>query len=151
MPLNDADVGAAAGAGAGDDVGAAVAVDVAGGDADAAGEAGGVGEEARRSARCRLGAAEDLDMRPAAGAGAGDDVGEAVAVDVAGGDEDAAGERGAVGEEAREVATTLPVGAGLKTLTCGPPPGPAPVMMSAAAVAVDVAGGHADAAGEGGG
>src|SRR5262249_61086199 len=77
--------------------GAAAAVDAAGRDVDAAGEAGVVGEETLQQ-RAVL-AAEDLDVRRDARPGAGDDVGGAVAVDVAGGHEHAAGERPVVGEE----------------------------------------------------
>src|SRR5438132_1086763 len=86
------DVRATAGTGDGEYVGLAVAVDVPGADADAAGEAHVVGEEAREP---RLGVVLpgiDADVGSAAGVGADDDVGEAVAVDVAGRHEAAAGE-----------------------------------------------------------
>src|SRR5262249_21857399 len=90
------DVRAAAGPGPRDDLGAAVLVEVPGGDVDAAGEGRGVGQEA--GDRCRIDAAERLHVRSAAGAGAGDDVGVLVAVDVADGDVDAAAEALVVGE-----------------------------------------------------
>src|SRR5207253_6051203 len=80
----DLDVRAAAGAGPGDDVGLAVAVHVARGHGHAAAEERVVGEK-RIDHRPRQ-AVEDLDVRPAGRARAGDQVGEAVAVDVARGD-----------------------------------------------------------------
>ena len=104
-----------------------------------------VGEEARQLAQVR--AAEHPDVRAAAGPGAGDDVGAAVAVDVARRHVHAA--RETPGRRRRSCASrckSVP----LKTRTCGPPPGPAPVMMSSRAVAVDVAQRHADAAEKGG-
>src|SRR5207237_1129106 len=91
-------LGAAARAGAGDDVRPAVAVDVAGRDEDAAGEGRGVGVEAPHDVR-RVARGERLDVRPAAGAGPGDDVVHAVAVDVGRGDAHAAGEARGVGQE----------------------------------------------------
>src|SRR5207253_2623409 len=93
----DLDVRPAAGPGAGDHLGPAVAVGVAGGDVDAAGEARVVGEPARHE--LAGGAVEDLDVRPAAGAGGGDDVRHLVAGHVGERDPDAAGEAGRVGEE----------------------------------------------------
>src|SRR5262249_27739340 len=78
-----------AGRGAGDEVGPAVAVDVAGGHEDADVEAGPVGEELRHQARVRVGpqrrhrpAVVDLDVRVADARGH-DDLLDAVAVDVA--------------------------------------------------------------------
>ena len=100
------DVRAAAGPGPGDDVGIAVAVDVAGGHAHAAGESGGIGEEVVDDVI--VGAAEDLDVRPAAGAGPGNDVGLAVAVDVADGHVDAAGEGRCVCVKLRMTVPVLP-------------------------------------------
>src|SRR5262249_46779390 len=55
------------------------------------------GHEAAQQRVVQL-AAEDLDVRPAADGGGGDDVGGAVLVDVGGGDVDAALERRVVGE-----------------------------------------------------
>src|SRR5205807_41239 len=66
----------------GDDVSAAVAGDVAGCDRHPAVEADVVGVEAPQDGVG--GAVEDLDVRPRARAGADDDVGAAIAVDVAG-------------------------------------------------------------------
>src|SRR5207249_2820702 len=86
--IEDLDVRPAAGARPGDDVGQAVAGDVAGRHGDAAAEAGPVGKVAFQQ-RAVL-AAKDLDVRPAAGARPGDDVSEAVAIDVADGHVDAA-------------------------------------------------------------
>src|SRR5581483_7808975 len=85
-------------AGPGHDVGLAVAGHVAGGDEHAAREARGVGVEALEQAA--VPAAEDLDVRPAPRTGPGDDVVHTVAVDVAGGHADAAGEDRVVGVEA---------------------------------------------------
>src|SRR5262249_37886761 len=75
------DVRAATLAGPGDDVGTAVAMEVAGGYVPAAAESRGVGEESEQSPPA--GSAECPDVRAAAVAGAGDDVGRAVAVDIA--------------------------------------------------------------------
>src|SRR5205807_2416249 len=94
----DFDVRPAASPGPGDDVRLAVAIDVASGDVDPAGEARVVGEEAHEERT--VGAAEDLDVRASPGPGAGDDVGDAVAVDVADGHPHAAGEGRIVGHEA---------------------------------------------------
>ena len=88
----------AAGAEAVDDVVIAVAVDVAGGDADAAGEGWGVGEEEVAQEASGAGVGDDgaeiegAEVGAAAGARAGDDVVAAVAVDIADGDVDTAGE-----------------------------------------------------------
>src|SRR5207245_523452 len=82
-------VRSAAASGAADHVGEAVAVHVAGRDADAAGEVQVVGEEVVEDGTVL--ATEDGDVGPAAGVGADDDVGVAVAVDVAGGHVGAAG------------------------------------------------------------
>ena len=120
------DVRAADEAGPGQDVGGAVAVDVGDADADAAAEERIVDDEVRLAAR-RL-AGVDPHFRLAAGALADDHVGEAVAVDVAAGHEDAAGE---IAAERRGSSGARPGSVPLKTSTCGPPPGPAPVMMSA--------------------
>ncbi len=122
-----ADVRAAARPRPRDDVGAAVAVDVARRHAHAAGERR---DRRRRSwpARSSPAPLNTRDVRAAARAGAGDDVGAPVAVDVARRDVHAAGKRRVVGEEAGELASGP---APLNTRTCGPPPGPAPVMMSA--------------------
>src|SRR5262245_41044878 len=88
----------AARAGAGDDVGAAVACHVPGGDTDAAREVGTIGHEPAEQTQVRT--AEDLDVRPAARAGAGNDVRLAVAVHVAGRHEHTAAEARPVGHEA---------------------------------------------------
>ncbi len=90
----------AAGTGGRDDIGPAVAVVVGRADADAAAEAAAVGEEVRQQVG-RIRAAEDPHVRAAAGAGAGDDVGPAIAVEVARRHVDAAGEA-AVGLEGRQ-------------------------------------------------
>src|SRR5262249_52320779 len=84
--------------GAGDDVGLAVAVDVAGRHAHAAGV--GLGDAEQQGA---IDAAEDLDGAAAA-VGTSDDVGVAVAVDVPGRDKDAVGLAGGVGGEVTEAA-----------------------------------------------
>jgi hypothetical protein len=101
LAAEDLDLGAAAGVGAGDDVGSAVAVNVAGRHEGAAPEGGVVGEEAaQRPGEAGAGlAVEDPDFRGHAGSGGGDDVGGAVVVEVGLGDADAAQEGGVVGEE----------------------------------------------------
>src|SRR5436190_759210 len=87
--IEGAHVGTAAGTGAADNIGKAVAIRVARGHADAAGEVDVVGEEAHEPAAVL--AAEHGHVRSAASVGAAADVGEAVAIDVAGGHIDAAG------------------------------------------------------------
>src|SRR6516162_8247718 len=105
--MPDPQVRAAAGHRAGDDVGLAVAVDVTGRDVDAAGEARGVSVvTGEHLAGERV---ERLDVRPAAGAGAGDDIGLAATGEVPGRDADAAGEIGGVGEEAGDELAVGPV------------------------------------------
>src|SRR5439155_10781348 len=89
-------------------------------------------------------AAKDLDLRAAAGAGRGDDVGETVAVHIPGRDADAAPERRIVSEEAEQRLA----GDAVEDLDVRPAAlvgGGDDVRM---AVAVDVAGGHEDAAAE---
>src|SRR5262249_24542651 len=76
-PAEGADVRPAARPGPGNDLGLAVAVRVRSGDGDAAAEGGVVGEELVRE---RPVTAEGAGVRPAAGAGAGDDLGATVAV-----------------------------------------------------------------------
>src|SRR5262245_45668118 len=88
--VEDADVRAAVGAGAGDQVDLAVAVGVAGGNEDRPLEAGVVGEEVLQH-RARVGAAEDFHRHSTAAVAGGDEVGDAVAVEVGGGQVDAAG------------------------------------------------------------
>src|SRR5438128_4047727 len=80
----------AAGARTGNDLRLAIAVHVSSGDIDACGEIWIVGKEARQERA--IGATEDGDIGAAAGPGATDDVGVAVAVDVAGCHAHAAGE-----------------------------------------------------------
>src|SRR5207244_230224 len=91
------DIGTAAGAGARDDVGLAVAVEVRGRHVDPGSKTGIVSKEAGEPAA--VFAAENADVGTAAGAGAADDVGEAIAVGVAGGHANAAREARIVGEE----------------------------------------------------
>src|SRR5262249_55724389 len=140
-PVEDADLGPAALAGGDDDFVLAVAIDVAGGDVDAASKEGVKGEELGEDS---LGAGvEHLDVRAAQLAGARDDVGLAVAVDVAGRHADAAAEvrlvgevladDGAVGVEDADVRAAAGAGAGNDL---------------GLAVAVDVGGGDVDAAEE---
>src|SRR5437764_664780 len=71
LAAKDFNVGFGAGVGPGDYVGETVIVDVAGRHEDTAGEGGGIGEEAGQL-RAIL-AAENLDVRPRARAGPGDD------------------------------------------------------------------------------
>src|SRR5439155_1717624 len=117
--IDDLDVRAAAGAGAEDELGLAVEVEVVGRDANAASEAGVEGEEAPQQGGVgdlavgleltQLGAIDELDVRAAAGAGADDDVGPPVVVDVVRTDGDAAGEAGVEGEEAAQQAVVAAV------------------------------------------
>ena len=72
---------------------------------------------------------EDADG-PARPGGPGDDFGDAVAVHITARDEHPARKRRIVGIEAGDLPSTPPP-ARLKARTCGPPDGPAPVMMSA--------------------
>ena len=98
----DPDVGPAAATSPGDDLGHPVAVDVATRDEHPAREGGMVGEEAGQLGHRVPGGVEpeDPDVRPAAGAGAGDDLVTPVAVEVAAGsDLDAPEEIGSVREE----------------------------------------------------
>ena len=106
--VEDDDLRAATGAGTDDDVGLAVAVHVAGRQEQATGEGRREGIEGGQQAEAL--AVEDGDLGAAAGSGGGDDVGEAVAVDVAGGDADAAGEGGRGGVEAGDLAAVLAAG-----------------------------------------
>src|SRR5581483_6336475 len=100
------DVRAAPGPGPGYDLRLAVGDDVRAGEEHAAGEGRIVGHELGDQG-ARL-AVEHLDVRPAARAGGGDDVGHAVAVHVPGGDADAAAEAGVVGQDrAHEVGAAI--------------------------------------------
>lgn len=98
--------GAAGGGGdAGDEVGLEVAVEVFGGDADAAAAGGVAGEEVGDGGLLigeQFSAIEDFDAGRAAGAGTGDYVRDAVAVDVADGHERTVAQRLFVGEKIRE-------------------------------------------------
>ena len=91
----DLHVRTAALAGASDDVGEAIGIDISGTDENAAGEVGSVREEAAEQGEIE--SAEDLDMRSAAGASAGDDIGVAIVIDIAAGNVDAASKRRIVG------------------------------------------------------
>src|SRR5205807_10527362 len=82
---------------AGDHFVAGIALEIRNTDKDPAGGRRIAGEEALKQGE--IGAAEDLDVRAAARPGAGHDVGEAIAVDVAGADRDAAAEAGIEREE----------------------------------------------------
>src|SRR5205823_3202961 len=93
----DLHVRAAAGASPGDDVAKAVAIHVAARHADAAGEVRAVGEEAEQLDAAA--AVEDLDVRAAAFAGAGDDVGDTVVIHVGRGHVNTAAKVRAVGHE----------------------------------------------------
>src|SRR5262249_18740304 len=114
-----------AGAGASDDVGAAVAVEVPRGYMHAArkrrtickkvAQERAIGDLGVRLQLSEFGAVDDLDLRAAARACAGDDVDVAVHVDIGHGDVDTAGEPGAVSEEAAQEGAigNFPVGLGL--------------------------------------
>src|SRR5205823_5318723 len=82
---------------AGNDVRSAIAIDVFHRHPHAASESGRISEEALQE---RPRAGEDLHMRPASTAGAGNDIRPAIAIHIARRDADPAGEGGRVGEEA---------------------------------------------------
>src|SRR5260370_1016642 len=83
---------------------------LAGADEDAAAEVRVEGEEVFEARQ--VGAAENAHLRQRARAGPCDDIGPAVAVDVAGADAHAAGERRQEGEEAPQQRTVLAAGDG---------------------------------------
>src|SRR5262249_11331909 len=143
--VEDFDVGPAAVARAGDDIGEAVVIDVGRADADAAAEGRAIGKKAAQERQVL--AAEDFDVRPAARSGPGDDIHETVAVDVAGRNEYAAGESGAVGKEAVEERQVLAA----EDFDVWSAAGAGPRDYVVDAVAVDVAGGDTHAAVESGG
>src|SRR5262249_29207414 len=89
-----------AGPGTADDVGAAIAIEITGRHAHAAAEGGAEGEEVAEE--LSRGSAEDAHLRQAARVGATDDVGPAIAVDVAGGHVRAAREQRREREEVAE-------------------------------------------------
>src|SRR5262249_22829495 len=107
--VDDLDVRPTAGASARDDVGEAIGVDVGGRYGNSAPEGGIIGVEAGHQGGAgdfavgldlvQMGAVDDLDVRPTAGAGAGDDVEMAVAVYIGKADVNAAVEGRVVGEE----------------------------------------------------
>src|SRR5262249_348183 len=119
----------------------AVAVEVAGGDVDAAGVADAVGPEAPQQGAVL--AAEHLDHRRA-GRLADDEIGEAVAVEVAGGHADAAG-------LAREGGEVVQDGVGVEAAEDLDPGRGGAGNDVGDAVVIDIADGDADAAAVGGG
>src|SRR5207245_3091540 len=123
-------------------VGPVVAVDVARGHGHAAAEQEVVGEEAEQHLAGR--AAEHLDVRAAAGARAGDDVGNAVAVHVTRGDINAAAEGRVVRHELLEHRPGDAVEHADVRAAAGSRTGE----EVGRAVAVEVGGRHADAAAE---
>ena len=95
-------------------------------DAHATGKVGVIGEE-----RLQLVAGEwvvDANSRVGTGVDADDDLGATVAVDVAGGDEEARGKKLVEGEKLLIIFGLV---APAKISTVGPPPGPGTVMISA--------------------
>src|SRR5262249_46309644 len=143
------DVGTAAGPGAGDNVGTAATLDLAGRDADAAREVNVIREEAEqrvwRAERGDVAAPfENRDVGTTAGVGAADDVSGAIAVHAAGRNVDAAGEMHVVGEKAGQHRAVQPADHG----NIGTAAGSGAADNVWIAVAVDVANGHTDAAGE---
>src|SRR5262249_54024807 len=98
--VEDFDLRSAGGARARNDVGLSVAVDIARGHANPARESHGISVEAADFGAGL--AAKDAHVRTAGRAGAGDHIREAVAIDVAGGDENAAAEGGIVSHEAAD-------------------------------------------------
>ena len=141
-PVECRDLGAAAGPGPGDDVGFAVAVQVAGRDVNAPAEAGVKRVKALEDAF--VGAGEDLDVGAAARAGASDDVGFAVAVDIPTGHFHAAVECRSVG---KKLSQDRSVGAG-EDLYVRPAAGTGAGNDVGVAIVVHVAGGDIHAAGE---
>ena len=139
--IEDFDVWSAADAGRGDDVGQPVEIDVAGRDAHAAGKCQVERHEALEHGT--VGAAEDLDVRSAAGIGADDDVVETVAVHIA--RPRRSPRRGNSDRNAMNSRIRCP-SVPSNTLMCGPPPRPGAGDDIGRAVAVDIADGHADAA-----
>src|SRR5262245_61938307 len=139
---------AAARAGPGKDLGNAVAVDVAGRYADAAGEeAAVVRREHEELIDDRMGLAIDgPNRRIAARTGADDDVGEAVAGQIAGRDRDAAGETAQGVEVFEQHRGVIHAGEDLEVVVAAG--GAADDVEHA--VVVDVAPGHGNAAGEAG-
>src|SRR5205085_9261131 len=119
---------------------------VAAADVDAQRHRDREGEEAEQLGLEVVRAAEDGDVRAAAGAGAADDVGEAVAVHVGRGHADAAGEVHVVGEEAGQAGLGV-VLAG-KDGDVGPAAGVGAADDVREAVVVRVAGRQRHAAGE---
>src|SRR5438552_6065818 len=103
--IEGTDVGSAARAGSGDDFGPAIAVDVAGGDENATGEARGIGKV---TVEHGTGDVENRHFRTAAWAGAADELGPAGAVHVAGCDAHPAGELRVEREEVEEDGAVLP-------------------------------------------
>src|SRR5262249_53544413 len=91
----DLDMWSASGTRAGDDIGLAIPVDIADRHASASSKETRVGVEASQNRKAA--AAPDGALRPAAGIGAGDEVIDAIAADVAHGHKDTSAERGRVG------------------------------------------------------
>src|SRR5262249_48290846 len=127
---------------AGNDVVLAIAIHVAGRDANAAGETPVISEEAGK--QCAGAPAEGLDMGPAAGIRASDDVGEPVAVHIASRHEDAAVEIRGLGKEAATLAARGPT----DVFAVWPPARPSAGHNVGHAVAIDIACRHANAAGK---
>jgi len=143
-----ADVRAAGGSRARDELVDAVPVEIAAGDTDAAGERRFVAPEARRPDERSARELEHPHVRAAGRTGAGDDLVDAIAVEVAGADVDAAGERRFVGVEAREYRERAAVVA--ERLNVRPASGTGARDDVADSVAVDVAHRHFHTAGEDG-
>ena len=105
--IKDIDLWSAAWPSTGDNIEYAIVVKVIDGDRDATGKGGVIREEGEQE--FKSGPIEDLDLRSAAGSWSGDDVVDAIVVKISGGDKDAAGEVGIVGEEVGNAVAGLPI------------------------------------------
>ena len=105
--IKDIDLWSAAWPSTGDNIEYAIVVKVIDGDRDATGKGWVISEEGEQE--FKSGPIEDLDIRSAAGSWSGDDVVDAIVVKISGGDKDAAGEVGIVGEEVGNAVAGLPI------------------------------------------
>ncbi len=110
----------------GHDVGSTIAIEISASDRDANFESR-ISNEVTDRRTIQVAAAKDAHSWIDSGADAGDDVHLAVAIYIACADEHASRCGSRVGKEFRKQFASAP----LNTRTCGPPPGPVAVMMSA--------------------
>src|SRR5262249_11523312 len=128
----DLDLGRRTGAVAGDEVVSAIAVNIPDRHPHATREQGAVGEEVEQDGAAL--SAEDFHLRQAAGIAAHDEIGIAVAVKVATGHEEAAGE----GDLEHEEVAQLHAAAAVEDLQLGKPAGAAASDQVRGAVAIDI-------------